>query len=91
MKLQIIDKNQGTILDKEVEFVAAKGVSGEIGILKNHIPLITKLKESTDIRYRVFEDEPMETLHLDNGLLEVCQIDETTFVKVLTETQNKNS
>lgn len=46
-----------SVLDVEnVESVVAPGIEGELGILPNHAPLLTKLKDGV-VKYRVGSDQ----------------------------------
>ncbi|XEC95321.1 F0F1 ATP synthase subunit epsilon [Paenibacillus tarimensis] len=53
---------------KDVDMVSVKGVEGELGILPNHIPLVTALRIAPVI---VKKDKKEEVLAVNGGFLEV--------------------
>lgn len=60
---------QRTVLDRDdVEMVLAPGAEGELGILPNHAPLLSKLKQGI-IKYRVGGKN--HYIGLEGGFLEV--------------------
>jgi len=60
---------QRTVLDRDdVEMVLAPGSEGELGILPNHAPLLSKLKQGV-VKYRVLGKE--HYIGLEGGFLEV--------------------
>lgn len=67
-----------TIFDGEVESVVAPGVNGELGILRNHAPLMTVLGKGEMRIKRAGEEERFE---LDGGFLQVVD----NVVTVLSE------
>lgn len=58
----------GPVYESEVEMVSAKAVSGELGILPGHIPLVAPLDISA---IRVKKDGKTELIAVSGGLLEV--------------------
>ena len=53
----------------EAEFVRAKTVEGEIGILPGHVPLLAQLV-SSDVKVRTSAGEE-KTFHIDGGFMTV--------------------
>jgi len=58
----------GTVLSTEADFVLAPGIDGELGVLPNHIPLLTPLRTG-EVMVRNEDDE--EYLFVSGGFLEV--------------------
>jgi F-type H+-transporting ATPase subunit epsilon len=58
----------GTVLSTEADFVLAPGIDGELGVLPNHIPLLTPLRTG-EVMVRNGADE--EHLFVSGGFLEV--------------------
>lgn len=56
------------VYEKETEMVVAKGVAGEMGILANHIPLVTPLKIAT-VKAKRENGEDLIAVH--GGFMEV--------------------
>ncbi|RDV84510.1 F0F1 ATP synthase subunit epsilon [Ammonifex thiophilus] len=56
------------VFTDEVRMVVARGVEGELGILPDHAPLITRLK--TDV-VRIQKDGQWRVMAVSNGFLEV--------------------
>ncbi len=57
------------IFDGDIEEIIAKTVSGEITVLRNHIPLITQLL-SAPVRFKIIGGIE-KTIHVHSGFLEV--------------------
>ncbi|MDF2670944.1 MAG: subunit epsilon of synthase [Paenibacillus sp.] len=53
---------------QDVDMVSVKGVSGELGILPNHIPLVTPLRIASIVIKR---DGANETMAVNGGFMEV--------------------
>lgn len=86
MQLQVILRNKGLVLDKEVTFVGAKSKSGEIGILNGHMPLITSLVNNSPLKYTTLESDTVNySVTLDNAFLEIDTVSNNTSVKIITE------
>ncbi len=60
---------RGSLFQGEVEFVAARGVEGELGILPGHIPLTTGLEPGL-LRVKLPEGE--RRFRLPGGTLQVA-------------------
>ncbi|MGG3469481.1 F0F1 ATP synthase subunit epsilon [Neobacillus pocheonensis] len=58
----------GPVYDSEVEMVIAKAISGELGILPDHIPLVAPLEISA---VRLLKDGKEELIAVSGGFLEV--------------------
>ena len=56
------------VYSRDVNMVVVKGVEGELGILPNHIPLVTPLKIAP---VRVKFDQGEETIAVHGGFMEV--------------------
>lgn len=56
------------VYEKETEMVVAKGVAGEMGILANHIPLVTPLKIAT---VKAKRENGEELIAVHGGFMEV--------------------
>lgn len=66
-RLQIITPDR-TVLDAPADFVAVRGVEGELGVLPGHIPFFTKLR--TDLA-TVHLGEKREIVAVMGGFLDV--------------------
>jgi F-type H+-transporting ATPase subunit epsilon len=53
-----------------VEFAAFPGEGGELGILPNHMPLLTRIKPGT-VRLKVPNEDRFEMVYVSGGILEV--------------------
>jgi F-type H+-transporting ATPase subunit epsilon len=58
----------GTVLSTQADFVMAPGIDGDLGVLPNHIPLLTPLRTG-EVMVRNGADE--EHLFVAGGFLEV--------------------
>lgn len=59
---------EASIFSGEAEMVIAPGEAGELGILPEHMPLLTRIKPGT-IRIRTGNDE--EVIYVSGGMMEV--------------------
>jgi F-type H+-transporting ATPase subunit epsilon len=59
---------EGRLLSQEADFVVAPGVAGELGVLPNHIPLLTPLRTGEVL---VRNDGEEEFIFVAGGFLEV--------------------
>jgi F-type H+-transporting ATPase subunit epsilon len=59
---------EGRVLSEEADFVRAPGLAGELGVLPNHIPLMTPLKTGEVL---VRNDNREQFLFVAGGFLEV--------------------
>ena len=68
-KLQVeLVTAEGRILSEEADFVLAPGVEGDLGVLPNHIPLLTPLRTG---EVMVRNGEAEHILFVAGGFLEV--------------------
>lgn len=68
-KLQVeLVTAEGRVLSEEADFVRAPGMAGELGVLPNHIPLMTPLRTGEVL---VRNDNREEYLFVAGGFLEV--------------------
>jgi F-type H+-transporting ATPase subunit epsilon len=67
MLLEIVTPER-KVYEKEVNMVSVKGVEGELGILPNHIPLVTPLKVAP---ITIKQGGNIETIAVNGGFLEV--------------------
>jgi F-type H+-transporting ATPase subunit epsilon len=67
MRLEIVTPER-KVYEKDVNMVVVKGVMGELGILPNHIPLVTPLKVAP---VRVKIDGKEEFIAVHGGFMEV--------------------
>ncbi len=68
MLLEIVTPER-KVYEKEVNMVSLKGVEGELGILPNHIPLVTALKVAP-VTVKLGSNSS-ETIAVNGGFLEV--------------------
>ena len=79
-RLEIVSAER-SLFSGEANFVVVPGVDGELGILPNHTPLLTKIKPGT-LKFHA-KDESEETLFfVAGGFLEI----QPTLVTVLADT-----
>jgi F-type H+-transporting ATPase subunit epsilon len=67
MRLEIVTPER-KVYEKEVNMVVVKGVAGELGILPNHIPLVTPLKVAP-VKAKIGNKEEFIAVH--GGFMEV--------------------
>jgi F-type H+-transporting ATPase subunit epsilon len=58
------------IFSGEAEMVVAPGQSGELGILPQHAPLLTRIKPGT-VKVKLVGKEEEEVIYVSGGILEV--------------------
>jgi F-type H+-transporting ATPase subunit epsilon len=58
------------IFSGEAEMVVAPGESGELGILPQHAPLLTRIKPGT-VKVKLVGKEEEEVIYVSGGILEV--------------------
>ncbi len=56
------------VWEGEASFVGARGISGDLGIMPGHAPLLTVL---VDGEVRIDADGSRQTAHIDSGFLSV--------------------
>ena len=64
--LEIINPEE-SFLSKKVSEVVVPGIEGEMGILSNHIPIISFLKPGI---LKVYSDEAEENFYIEEGIVE---------------------
>src|SRR5215470_8984873 len=67
-KVDIVSAEQA-IFSGDAEMVIAPGESGELGILPEHVPLLTRVKPGTVRVQR--EGAPEEVIYVSGGMMEV--------------------
>lgn len=69
MKLHVtIASVSETVFDGSVDTLVVPGVSGEMSILANHVPLVTTLKEGS---VTVIDGKDRQVFPVHNGILEI--------------------
>ena len=68
MEVEIITPDQN-VFKGEAKFVSVPGIDGSLGILDNHAPLITTLREGEVLLRK--EDDSEENIQVKGGVLEV--------------------
>ena len=69
MQLEILSPDK-TIFEGEVKFITVPGLDGSLGVLDNHAPLITTLKEGT---IKIEKSEGEENFTIKGGVIEVLK------------------
>ncbi len=69
LHVNIVSAEQ-SIFSGEAEMVVAPGETGELGILPNHAPLLTRIKPGT-IKVKLAGQEQEEIIYVSGGILEV--------------------
>jgi len=67
VKLEIVTPER-KVYEKDVDMVVVKGITGELGILPNHIPLVTPLRIAP-VRVKFGKEEELIAVH--GGFMEV--------------------
>ncbi|MFC4599741.1 F0F1 ATP synthase subunit epsilon [Cohnella hongkongensis] len=67
LRLEIVTPER-KVYEKDVNMVVARGVDGELGVLPNHIPLVTPLKVAP---VKVKIGNSSETIAVHGGFMEV--------------------
>lgn len=67
IKLEIVTPER-KVYEKDVDMVVVKGIAGELGILPNHIPLVTPLKIAP-VKVKIGNQEELIAVH--GGFMEV--------------------
>jgi F-type H+-transporting ATPase subunit epsilon len=68
VKLEIVTPER-KVYEKDVEMVVVKGIAGELGILPNHIPLVTPLRIAP-VKIK-FDGNQEEIIAVHGGFMEV--------------------
>ena len=69
LHVDIVSAEQ-SIFSGEAEFVAAPGEAGELGILPEHMPLLTRIKPGT-VRIKPANAAEEEVIYVSGGMMEV--------------------
>jgi F-type H+-transporting ATPase subunit epsilon len=81
-KLQVeLVTAEGRVLSEEADFVLAPGVEGDLGVLPQHIPLLTPLRNGV---VTVRNDDTEHVLAVSGGFLEILP-DKVTILADATE------
>lgn len=72
MKLQLISRNKGLILDDDIHELKAHTLAGKINVLNNHAPLLTAITPAQSIELH-YTDKPCIQYQLDNAFLEILE------------------
>jgi len=67
IRLEIVTPER-KVYEKDVDMVVVKGIAGELGILPNHIPLVTPLKIAP-VKVKIGKEEEFIAVH--GGFMEV--------------------
>ncbi len=70
MKLEIVTPEK-LVYSKEVTMVTLPGSEGDFGVLANHSPLISDLREGEIAIYDSVDGQPKEKLEIDGGVAQV--------------------
>jgi F-type H+-transporting ATPase subunit epsilon len=68
-QVDIVSAEQA-IFSGEAEMVIAPGEAGELGILPEHVPLLTRIKPGT-VRIQLAGGAPEEVIYVSGGMMEV--------------------
>ncbi|MDR1159607.1 MAG: F0F1 ATP synthase subunit epsilon [Syntrophomonadaceae bacterium] len=71
---------ENILLKEEIQFLVVPGAEGELGILKNHAPIVASLKIGV-LKYKML-DETIQKIAISGGFMEVVD----NIVRVLAET-----
>ncbi len=69
IQVNIVSAEQA-IFSGEAEMVVAPGESGELGILPQHAPLLTRIKPGV-VKVKLVDKEDEEVVYVSGGILEV--------------------
>ena len=69
LHVNIVSAEQ-SIFSGEAEMVVAPGETGELGILPNHAPLLTRIKPGT-VKVKLVGQQQEEIIYVSGGILEV--------------------
>lgn len=84
--LQIISPEK-SIFDEEIEMVIIPGTEGDIGVLSNHMPLITSLRLGNIYIYR--DKKIIRKFLINGGILEVFDNRCTLLTEDITDLENE--
>lgn len=84
--LQIISPNE-SVFDEEIEMVIIPGAEGDIGVLSNHMPLITSLRLGNIYIYR--NKKIIKKFLVNGGILEVFENKCTLLTEDISDSESK--
>jgi F-type H+-transporting ATPase subunit epsilon len=70
MKLEIVTPEK-MIFSQNVEMVTLPGTEGDFGVLDNHSPLVSELREGEIAIYSNQNSEPSQKLNIKGGVAQV--------------------
>jgi F-type H+-transporting ATPase subunit epsilon len=74
MKLEIVTPEK-MIFSKEVAMVVLPGSEGDFGVLTNHSPLVSDLREGEIAVYNTADGQPTEKFTITGGVVQVTPTD----------------
>ena len=83
--LQIISPEK-SVFDEEIEMVIIPGSEGDIGVLSNHMPLITSLRLGNIYIYR--DKKVIKKFLVNGGILEVFENRCTLLTEDISDSEN---
>ena len=84
--LQIISPDE-SVFDEEIEMVIIPGTEGDIGVLSNHMPLITSLRLGNIYIYR--NKKIIKKFLVNGGILEVFENKCTLLTEDISDSESK--
>ena len=84
--LQIISPDE-SVFDEEIEMVIIPGTEGDIGVLSNHMPLITSLRLGNIYIYR--NKKIIKKFLVNGGILEVFENRCTLLAEDISDLESK--
>ena len=84
--LQIISPDE-SVFDEEIEMVIIPGTEGDIGVLSNHMPLITSLRLGNIYIYR--DKKIIKKFLVNGGILEVFENRCTLLAEDISDLESK--
>ena len=84
--LQIISPDE-SVFDEEIEMVIIPGTEGDIGVLSNHMPLITSLRLGNIYIYR--DKKIIKKFLVNGGILEVFENRCTLLTEDISDSESK--
>ena len=84
--LQIISPDK-SVFDEEIEMVIVPGSEGDIGVLSNHMPLITSLRLGNIYIYR--NKKIIKKFLVNGGIIEVSENKCTLLTEDISDSESK--
>ena len=84
--LQIISPDK-SVFDEEIEMVIIPGTEGDIGVLSNHMPLITSLRLGNIYIYK--DKKIIKKFLVNGGILEVLENRCTLLTEDISDSESK--